>query len=219
MSKNGMFKAYSGISDYFKRSKLAWWDPEKGKGDCGVKTGKDFQIHKRESIMAQITKIETVTNVLEIGPGRGRFTRDLLKLGKDVTCVEINEGFQVLLEKEFGTNARFVLLKGDITQIDLAMQYSLVTCIDVLVHIPKITDLIQQLYKYVLPGGTLVLEVTPLTWYEENKKSGVVHRGINHEELIKYVQTLPNSTLYNIMLLHSQCKAPQSATLFIRKGV
>ena len=57
--------------------------------------------------------------VLEIGPGPGQLTRCLLEAGCRVTAVEVDDHLAAYLAAEFGTHARFRLVRGDACKLDL----------------------------------------------------------------------------------------------------
>jgi len=58
--------------------------------------------------------------VIEIGPGRGALTGELLKAAKKVVAVELDGGLIPQLEKKFGATGRLVLLHADILKVDIA---------------------------------------------------------------------------------------------------
>lgn len=51
--------------------------------------------------------------VLEVGPGTGSLTELLLERGARVIAVEIDRGFQKILDQRLGANPRFTLIRGD----------------------------------------------------------------------------------------------------------
>jgi len=61
----------------------------------------------------------TGKKVLEIGPGLGFLTEELIKAGADLTAVELDKRAFKILEKQFGTEPNFKLINGDILQQDL----------------------------------------------------------------------------------------------------
>ncbi len=72
---------------------------------------------------AQLVKGDGATRgdrVLEIGPGLGVLTRQLLPLADTVTAVEIDRDLCALLSKKLGSTENFLLLQGNFLEIDLA---------------------------------------------------------------------------------------------------
>ncbi len=57
--------------------------------------------------------------VLEIGPGRGILTRELVKRARTLTVVEMDERLSEGLSKEFGGVQGFVLVRSDFLKINL----------------------------------------------------------------------------------------------------
>ena len=57
--------------------------------------------------------------VLEIGPGVGTLTQELLAQAGEVISIEIDQRFLPVLEKEFGGNPKFSLIGGDALKMDL----------------------------------------------------------------------------------------------------
>jgi 16S rRNA (adenine1518-N6/adenine1519-N6)-dimethyltransferase len=58
-------------------------------------------------------------HVLEIGPGQGALTQQLLKTSALVTAVEIDRELCLRLVQKFGQQAHFLLLQGDFLTMDL----------------------------------------------------------------------------------------------------
>ncbi len=59
------------------------------------------------------------SRILEIGPGTGILTRQLLPLVKSVVAVEIDRDLCELLAKALGKKENFLLLQGDFLEVDL----------------------------------------------------------------------------------------------------
>lgn len=56
--------------------------------------------------------------VLELGAGGGALTVHLLAGARSVACVEVDRGLYALLQNEFGAQAGFRAILGDLTQLD-----------------------------------------------------------------------------------------------------
>ena len=65
-------------------------------------------------------EISNSDRILEIGPGQGVLTRQLLPLAQSVLAVEIDRDLCQLLVKKIGNKENFLLLQGDILTLDLA---------------------------------------------------------------------------------------------------
>lgn len=67
--------------------------------------------------LAEAAAKEGSETILEVGPGKGALTRELLASGKRVVAVEKDETLSAFLESEFAgeiTSRRFALIQGDI---------------------------------------------------------------------------------------------------------
>ena len=74
-------------------------------------------------ILARIVKAARLTSgdrVIEIGPGRGALTRELIRSGAEIWAVEIDRDLQADLANEFAEEEGFHLVGGDILQTRLA---------------------------------------------------------------------------------------------------
>ncbi len=85
---------------------------------------KQFAQHwlKSDKALNQIVaaaEISKSDRILEIGPGTGILTRRLLPLAESVVSVEIDRDLCQSLAKKLGKTENFLLLQGDILNIDL----------------------------------------------------------------------------------------------------
>ncbi len=77
---------------------------------------------RNEKILAQIVAaaaLDSHDRVLEIGPGTGILTRQLLPLAAAVLAVEIDRDLCVSLTKKLGSIENFLLLQGDFLSLNL----------------------------------------------------------------------------------------------------
>lgn len=65
------------------------------------------------------SKINSDDHVIEIGPGSGALTKELLKAAGHVTSIEIDKELIPILTEEFRGNDRFTLINEDVLDIDL----------------------------------------------------------------------------------------------------
>lgn len=157
---------YNSISDYFRETNITkWWKPEQ----------EQKQQEKLKGITEWIKELKPET-VLEIGPGTGRFTKELISISPHVTGIELNEHqFKKLIHLYPKVN----FIAGDVTTIALKGSFDLIMCIDVLVHISDIPGLF---FKFKSWGKSLICDITPVEWYKNYNKRGTVHRGIDSKE-------------------------------------
>ncbi len=89
-------------------------------------TRKRFGQHwlRSDAILQAILQAAAVTRqdcVLEIGPGTGVLTQDLLALAKAVIAVEIDRDLCRKLSQQFAKQDNFKLVQGDILDLDLTL--------------------------------------------------------------------------------------------------
>lgn len=87
-------------------------------------TRKQFGQHwlRSDKALNQIIKAAALApsdRVLEIGPGTGILTRQLIQQAQSVVAVEIDRDLCALLAKKLGPKENFLLLQGDFLTLDL----------------------------------------------------------------------------------------------------
>lgn len=87
-----------------------------------------LQSEEALSKIVAAAELQTGDRILEIGPGTGILTRRLLPSAEAVIAVEIDRDLCKKLVKSFGNEDNFLLLQGDILELDLD---------DVLTSFPK----------------------------------------------------------------------------------
>ncbi|MEB3339154.1 MAG: 16S rRNA (adenine(1518)-N(6)/adenine(1519)-N(6))-dimethyltransferase RsmA [Leptolyngbyaceae bacterium] len=85
---------------------------------------KQFGQHwlRSDKVLSQIVKAAELSQgdrILEIGPGTGILTRQLLPLAQSVVSVEIDRDLCQLLAQKLGSIKNFLLLQGDFLTLDL----------------------------------------------------------------------------------------------------
>lgn len=70
--------------------------------------------------IAQAAASTGVSSILEIGPGRGILTQELLRAGLSVTAIEIDQRLLDPLKSKFGSNPNFTLRHEDFLDVDFA---------------------------------------------------------------------------------------------------
>lgn len=84
------------------------------------KLGQNFLIN--ESIIYDIVKKANVTKedvVIEIGPGLGSLTKELINNAKKVIAIELDQNMIDILKSRFGIFDNFEVIYGDVLKIDL----------------------------------------------------------------------------------------------------
>jgi len=84
------------------------------------KWGQNFLIHNNiAETVVEAANVQNGDSILEIGPGRGILTRELLKRGSLVSAIEIDPALCSKLKKQFGYEERFTLIEQDIMKVPL----------------------------------------------------------------------------------------------------
>ena len=131
--------------------------------------------------------------VLEAGCGAGRFTELLLKKGATLVSSDLSSAVEVNAEN-FPINDKHLVIQSDINDMPYADEsFDLVVCLGVIQHTTNSEKTIEDLYKLVKKGGTLVID-----HYSFNKshyfRVAPLYRNIlkkkTAEETIPYTQKL-----------------------------
>lgn len=96
--------------------------------------------------------------VLEAGCGAGRFTEVLLKKGAALVSADLSDAVEVNQEN-FPQNDTHLVIQADINNMPFADEsFDVVICLGVIQHTPDSDKTIEDLYKLVKKGGTLVID-------------------------------------------------------------
>ncbi|MFM6924368.1 MAG: methyltransferase domain-containing protein [Ferruginibacter sp.] len=96
--------------------------------------------------------------VLEAGCGAGRFTEVLLKKGATLVSSDLSSAVEVNAEN-FPVSDKHLVIQADINNMPFADEsFDVVICIGVIQHTPDTEKTIEDLYKLVKRGGTLVID-------------------------------------------------------------
>ena len=126
------------------------------------KLGQNFLIDA--NVLPKIAKIADLTaddSVLEIGPGLGFLTQELLPRAKKVVAVEIDTSLYAELESRFAHVSNLVLLHGNILQQDLSYLIQTFGLTKVVANLPYNISgsILWKLLKYREQLETLVLMI------------------------------------------------------------
>ena len=96
--------------------------------------------------------------VLEAGCGAGRFTEVLLKKGAVLVSSDLSSAVEVNAEN-FPVSDKHLVIQADINNMPFADEsFDVVICLGVIQHTPDTEKTIEDLYKLVKKGGTLVID-------------------------------------------------------------
>ncbi|MDF7669849.1 bifunctional 2-polyprenyl-6-hydroxyphenol methylase/3-demethylubiquinol 3-O-methyltransferase UbiG [Orbaceae bacterium ESL0721] len=143
------------IDEINKFSKLAseWWDPN---GKC-----KPLHIINPLRVDYILQKCGTLAGkkVLDVGCGGGILSESLAKLGANVTGIDLAEE-SLLVARDHAKQSSLNIIYKNIAIEDLAKEgeaYDIITCMELLEHVPDPSSIIQACAKLLKPDGKLFL--------------------------------------------------------------
>lgn len=93
---------------------------KKYKAKANKSLGQNFLINNK--VVKQIVESSEITKedlVIEIGPGLGTLTKELLEKAKKVICIELDKNMINILEDRFSLYNNFEIINEDVLKIDL----------------------------------------------------------------------------------------------------
>ena len=96
--------------------------------------------------------------ILDIGCGGGILTESMARLGAQVTGIDLGEKALKVAELhslESGINVRYELIAAEAMAEREAGQYDVVTCMEMLEHVPDPAAIVQACARLVKPGGRI----------------------------------------------------------------
>ena len=82
--------------------------------------GQNFLIN--DNVVSEIIKTSNITNedlIIEIGPGLGTLTKEILKKAGKVIVVELDKKMVQILNDRFGNEEKFNIINKDVLKVDL----------------------------------------------------------------------------------------------------
>jgi 2-polyprenyl-6-hydroxyphenyl methylase/3-demethylubiquinone-9 3-methyltransferase len=138
-------------SEIDKFSALAhrWWDP----------TSEFKPLHAINPL--RLGWIQSITNlqgkrVLDVGCGGGILAESLSKSGATVTGIDLSsKALKVaeLHQLESGTSVRYLTISAEDLAKEESQSYDVVTCMEMLEHVPDPSSVVQACAKLCKPGG------------------------------------------------------------------
>lgn len=161
----------------------------------------DGNIVRKIADTAQITEADTV---VEIGPGIGTLTEELLQRAGRVITIEIDQGFIPVLEENFKDYENFTLINGDALKLDYQRLLAVEAegkKVKVVANLPYYitTPLISKILTEGLPISSATLMV--------------------QEEVADRIMASPSTKEYGSLTLYVQCFAEAKLALKAPKEV
>jgi len=135
----------------FSDSAAHWWDP----------LGEFKPLHDMNPVrLDYINKRAPLAGktVIDIGCGGGILTESMAKLGAHVTGIDMSEAalnVAKLHKLESGLEINYVLTSAEDLAAEQPEQYDIVTCLEMLEHVPNPYSIIQACARLVKPQGHL----------------------------------------------------------------
>jgi len=153
--KNGI-KYFAGINTYASLFGDQWKQYKKTQLDSY--TGSPISESRLNRCMGDLQNNLKGKLVLEAGCGAGRFTEVLLKQGATLVSSDLSSAVEVNIEN-FPLSENHLVIQADINDMPYADEtFDVVICLGVIQHTPDTEKTIEDLYKLVKRGGTLVID-------------------------------------------------------------
>lgn len=128
-----------------------WWDP-----------AGDFRpLHEINPLRLDYIRQRVTlpgSTVVDVGCGGGILSESMARLGASVTGIDMAEGplsVARLHQVESGTNVEYLQSTAEILASEHAGQFDVVTCLEMLEHVPSPSTVIAACTELVRPGGDI----------------------------------------------------------------
>lgn len=154
--------------------------------------------------------------VLEAGCGAGRFTEILLQQGAHLVSSDLSSAVEVNKEN-FPLTDKHVIIQADINDMPYADEtFDVVICMGVIQHTPNSEETIENLFKLVKKGGSLIID-----HYTFNKsllfRTATLYRlylrKLPHSKTIPFTQNL----VKRYLPLHKKFKGIKFASVLLNR--
>lgn len=130
-----------------------WWDP----------AGELKTLHQINPLrLDYITKKTSLAGkaVIDIGCGGGILSESIAKLGANVTGIDMNKPIievAKLHQLESGTNVEYLFTSAEEIAVERRGTYDVVTCLEMLEHVPDPASIVRACASLLKPGGHLFI--------------------------------------------------------------
>jgi 2-polyprenyl-6-hydroxyphenyl methylase/3-demethylubiquinone-9 3-methyltransferase len=128
-----------------------WWDPN----------GELKTLHQinplRLDYIAKITPLENIT-ILDVGCGGGILSESMANAGANVTGIDLNQSLidvAKLHQLESKTTAQYRCIAVETLAAEQPGAFDVVTCMEMLEHVPDPAAIVKACYTLVKPGGSV----------------------------------------------------------------
>lgn len=155
--------------EHFENKPISWWDKEKG-------------LYEEESeFMIPLLKNMKPKKILEIGPGRGRLTFIVSKMGHEIHALEINRKFIKYCQEKhkqdvpyfYNGNAEMIPFKDG--------TFDVVYCMAVFMHFPHPEKVMKEVNRILKKDGSFIF-----TFLRKYTKGYFIHKISTISGLYKY---------------------------------
>lgn len=135
----------------FSQLSAQWWDPQ----------GELKTLHDINPLRLQYINENAALHgkqILDIGCGGGLLSEGMAKLGAKVTGIDMSESALTvakLHQTESATNVEYILSTAEAFALTRPNQFDVITCLEMLEHVPDPCSIIQAAAKLVKPDGHL----------------------------------------------------------------
>lgn len=150
-------------NEYWNNNSPGYKNPEEYQGQSGktIKTLEDRCSTWEGKMIQKFLDAERPSRVLEVGPGSGFYTRQIIDCDAVTTYIatDINVGFLETVKSGISEHPRASEIKTDFVSIDKLDQQEFevdaIIVLSALHHIPDRPEFIQQITSRLAPGGVL----------------------------------------------------------------
>lgn len=152
----------------------------------------DAKVLSEIVFVAALKDVHNVSSVIEIGPGAGTLTQELLAEGKKVVCVERDPRFVGLLREQFGDEPRLEIVEGDALHVSFAD----------IVHLKRTGE------RYAVVSNLPYEITTPFLWkilFEESKRPERVVLLLQADVVSRIFETGSKRSLLGLLVQLAGC--------------